>query len=133
VHRNGGGDRVRAQPVGHGPALHVRQFEVERDRGRPVALRQFQSLHRAARHHHPKAALARQVLQRAGEHRVVLDHQQQGEVAGCGAVQPRGYRLHRLCVLGIGGVSRRQARLRQVKGERAALVLFAFHAQLAIE
>ena len=74
--------RVGAQPLHDRQAVDVGQPDVEDDARWAALARQLQALLAPGGHHHLPAAVADQVDQLLGEHRIVLDDQQVGLAAG---------------------------------------------------
>ena len=81
LHRNVPGQRIVLELAQHGPAQHVRQEHVERNRGRLELLGEFERLGAARRDQHLEALVASQIDQDPRIMRIVLDDQQDG-VAG---------------------------------------------------
>ena len=81
LHRNVPGQRIVLELAQHGPAEHVGQEHVERDRGRLELLGELERLGAARRDQHLEALVAGEIDQHARIMRVVLDDQQDG-VAG---------------------------------------------------
>ena len=76
LHRDVPGQRVLLELAQHGPAQHVGQEDVERDRGRLVLLGELERVGAAHRHQHLEALVAREIDQHARIVRIVLDDQQ---------------------------------------------------------
>ena len=93
----------------HGPAEHVGQEDVERDRGRPVLAHQAQRLGAAVGDQHLEAARAREVAQHRRVVRVVLDDQQR-RLAGIQRVAVVGDLLERVGAGDAFGCSLRRGR-----------------------
>ena len=79
--RNVPGQRIVLELAQHGPAEHVRQEDVERNRGRLELLGEIQRLGAARRDQHLEALVAGEIDQHARIMRIVLDDQKDG-VAG---------------------------------------------------
>ena len=76
LHRDVPRGRIELQVVEHGPAEHVRQEDIERDRRRQVLPRQQQRRLAAIGDDALEALVARQTEQHARVVRIVLDDQQ---------------------------------------------------------
>ena len=81
LHRDVPRQRIVLELAQHGPAEHVRQEHVERDRGRLVLLGELERLGAARGDQHLEALVAGEIDQDARIMRIVLDDQQDG-VAG---------------------------------------------------
>ena len=81
LHRDVPRERILLELAEHGPAQHVGQEHVERDRGRLILLGEIERIVAAHGHQHLEALVARQVDQDARVVRIVLDDQQD-RVAG---------------------------------------------------
>ena len=68
--------RILLQLAQHRPAEHVRQEDVERDRGRPVFARQRQRIRAAHGDEHLEAVFVREIDHHARIMRIVLDDQE---------------------------------------------------------
>ena len=86
LNRDMPGERVLLELAQHGPAQHVGQEYVERDRGRLILLGEVERIVAAHRQQRLEALVARQIDQDAGIVRIVLDNEENG-VAGLD-VQP---------------------------------------------
>ena len=78
LHRNVPRQRIVLELAQHGPAQHVRQEDVERDRGRLELLGEFERLGAAAGDQHLEALVAGQIDQHPRIMRIVLDDQEDG-------------------------------------------------------
>ena len=126
--------RIGLQPVGDVPAVDVGQLEVERDRVGTVRCASLQPSSPAGRHQRVEAALVRQVLQRAREHGIVFDDQQQRLGAGRGARAGRRAPPAARADWPAPGAARASiSLLRQIEGEGAADALLAFDIELAAQ
>ena len=76
LHRDVARRRIELEVVEHGPAQHVRQEDVERDRRRQVLLGQRDRRLPAVGHDALEALVARQAEQDAGVVRIVVDDEQ---------------------------------------------------------
>ena len=82
LHRNVPRQRIVLELAQHGPAQHVRQEDVERNRGRLELLGEFERLTATAGDQHLEALVVRQIDQHPRIMRIVLDDQEDGISGG---------------------------------------------------
>ena len=78
LHRDVPRQRIVLELAQHGPAQHVRQEHVERDRRRLELLGEIQRFGAARGDQHLEALVAREIDQHARVMRIVLDDQEDG-------------------------------------------------------
>ena len=133
MHGDVAGQRFGLEAIRDIPSIHIGQFQVERDGVRPLAPGQLETLLAGARHQRVEATVVRHVLQRAREHRIVFDNQQQR--IGIARRAWRGVDGRRLAAHGRRlrpGAYACQL-LRQIEGEGAADSLLAGDVELAVQ
>ncbi len=119
LHRDVPGQRIVLELAQHGPAQHVRQEHVERDRGRLVLLGEIERFGAARGDQHLEALVAGEIDQHPRIMRIVLDDQQDG-VAGLEIEPVVGQLLDDARLLGRG-LQRRRGRILRC-AQRGAIV-----------